>query len=117
MKAPREYIMKLTTIISLLAFILLGSTGTMLAQEKSCSFGIVGTWKPQLSPTETIRYRFDSRKGVTVLSSSGTAEPKEIATASYTVNKELGKPESISFTATGKNRIFGARSKTMNIVS
>src|SRR5689334_10814679 len=109
--------MKLTVIISLLALILLSSTGTALAQEKSCSFDIVGTWKAQLSPTEAVLYRFDSKSQVTVLSTTGTAEPKQIATASYVVNKELGKPESISFTATGKNRIFGALRKTMTIES
>ena len=109
--------MKLTTIISLLAIILLSATGTALAQEKSCSFDIVGTWKAQLSPTEAVLYRFDSKSQVTVLSTTGTAEPKQIATASYIVNKELGKPESISFTATGKNRIFGALRKTMTIES
>ena len=109
--------MKLTAIISLLAIMLLGSTATALAQEKSCSFDIVGTWKAQLSPTQTILYRFNSEGGVTVLSSSGAAEPKQIATASYTVNNELSKPESISFTATGKNRIFGALQKTMKIQS
>lgn len=109
--------MKLTAIISLLGILLLSATATALAQEKSCSFDLVGTWKAQLSPTEAILYRFDSKDGVTVLSSSGTAEPKQIATASYEVNKELGKPESISFTATGKNRIFGALKKTMKIES
>ena len=109
--------MKLTAIISLLAVILLSPAGTALAQEKSCSFDIVGTWKAQVSPTETVLYRFDSKSQVTVLSITGAAEPKQIAIASYTVNKELGKPESISFTTTGKNRIFGAVRKTMTIES
>src|ERR1044072_9673873 len=109
--------MKLTAIISLLGILLLTSTTTALAQEKSCSFDLVGTWKAQTSPTEAILYRFDSKGSVTVLSSSGAAEPQQIATASYTVNNELGKPDSVSFTATGKNRIFGAVRKTMKIVS
>ena len=110
--------MKLTAIISLLAMILLGSTATALAQEKkSCSFDLVGTWKAQLSPTEAVLYQFDAKGGVTVLSVSGTAEPQQIATAKYEVNNELGKPESIAFTASGKNRIFGAVRKTMKIVS
>jgi len=115
--AQRDYIMKLTAIISLLGILILTSTLTALAQDKSCSFDVVGTWKAQVSTTQTVLYRFDSKDGVTVLSSSGTAEPQQIATASYVVNKELGKPDSISFTATGKNRIFGALRKTMKIVT
>jgi hypothetical protein len=110
-------IMKLTTLISLLAIILLGSTGTALAQQKSCSFDIVGTWKTQLSTNEARLYRFDADGGVTVLSVSGTAEPHAIATASYKVIDNLDEPKSISFTATGKNRIFGAVKKTMQVVN
>ena len=109
--------MKLTAIISLLGVLILTSTVTALAQQKSCSFDVVGTWKAQISTTQTILYRFDSKDGVTVLSSSGTGEPQQIAAATYTVNNELGKPDSISFTATGKNRIFGAVTKTMKLVS
>lgn len=109
--------MKLTGIISLLGILILGSSATALAQAKSCSFDVVGTWKAQVSTTETILYRFDSKGGVTVLSASGTGEPQQITTASYTVNNELGKPDSISFTASGKNRIFGSINKTMKLVS
>ena len=109
--------MKLTAIISLLAIMLLGSTGTALAQEKSCSFDIVGTWKAQVSSTEAHLYQFDDKGVVTVLSTAGAAEPRQIATAKYEVNKELGKPESVSFTASDKNLIFGAAKKTMKLVS
>jgi hypothetical protein len=109
--------MKLTAIISLLAIMLLGSTANALAQEKSCSFDIVGTWKAQLSSTETLTYQFDTSGVVTVLASAGSAEPHQIATGKYEVIKDLGKPESISFTASGKNRIFGAVKKTMKLVS
>ena len=110
--------MKFTATISLLAMMLLGSTATALAQEKkSCLFDLVGTWKAQVSTTEALIYKFDANGGVTVLSVSGTAEPKEIATAKYEVNEDLGKPQSISLTATGKNRIFGALKKTMKVVS
>lgn len=109
--------MKLTAIISLLGILILTSTATALAQQKSCSFDVVGTWKAQVSTTQTVLYRFDSKGGVTVLSSADTAEPKQISTASYTVDNELGKPDSISFTATGKNRIFGSLRKTMKIES
>lgn len=98
--------------------ILLGSNANALAQEKkSCSFDIVGTWKAQVSPTTAVLYRFDSKGEVTVLSDSGTGEPEQTATAKYAVNNELGKPESVSFTSSGKNRIFGAVKKTMKIVS
>jgi len=109
--------MKLTATISLLAIMLLGSTATAWAQEKSCSFDLVGTWKAQLSPTEAILYRFDSRGAVTVLAAPEKGEPRQISTAKYEVIKELGKPDSISFTASGKNRIFGAVTKTMKLVS
>ena len=109
--------MKFTAIISLLAMILLGSPATALAQEKSCKFDLVGTWKAQLTPTEAVLYRFDSKGEVTVLSQTSAGEPQLTATAKYEVNNELGKPESVSFTATGKNRIFGASKKSMKIVS
>ena len=109
--------MKFTAIISLLAIILLGSPATAWAQEKSCKFDLVGTWKAQLTPTESVLYRFDSKGEVTVLSQTGAGEPQLTATAKYQVNNELGKPESVSFTATGKNRIFGASKKSMKIVS
>jgi hypothetical protein len=111
------YIMKFTAIISLLAIVLLDSTATVLAQQKSCSFDLVGTWKAQLSPTEAILYRFDSRDTVTVLSVPDKGEPQQITTAKYEVIKDLGKPQSVSFTASGKNRIFGAVQKTMKLVS
>jgi hypothetical protein len=96
--------------------ILLGSPATALAQEKSCKFDLVGTWKAQLTPTEAVLYRFDSKGEVTVLSQTGAGEPQLTATAKYEVNNELGKPESVSFTATGENRIFGAARKTMKVV-
>ena len=109
--------MKLTATISLLAIVLLGSTAAALAQEKSCSFDLVGTWKAQLSPTEAILYQFDSKGAVTVLSAPDKGEAHQIATAKYEVIKDLGKPDSISFTASGRNRIFGAVKKTMKLVS
>jgi hypothetical protein len=109
--------MKFIAKISLLAIVLMGSTATALAQAKSCSFDLVGTWKAQVSPTEAILYRFDSKGTVTVLSAPEKGEPQQIAAAKYEVNKELGKPDSISFTASGKNRIFGAVTKTMKLVS
>lgn len=110
--------MKITAIISLLAMMLLGSTATALAQEKkSCSFDIVGTWKAQVSPTEAILYRFDSEGAVTVLSAQEQGEPQQIAAAKYEVINELGKPDSVSFTASGKNRIFGSSKKLMKLVS
>jgi hypothetical protein len=109
--------MKLLAKISLLAIVYLGSSAAALAQEKSCSFDLVGTWKAQVSPTEAILYRFDSKGAVTVLSAPDKGEPQQIATAKYQVIKDLGKPQSVSFTATGRNRIFGAITKTMKLVS
>jgi hypothetical protein len=109
--------MKLTAIISLLAIVLLGSTANALAQEKSCSFDLVGTWKAQVSSNEAILYRFDSKGDVTVLSAPEKGEPQQIATARYEIIKDLGKPESVLFTASGRNRIFGAVRKTMKLHS
>ena len=109
--------MKLTTLISLLAIMILGPTTNALAQEKSCSFDIVGTWKAQVSSTEARLYQFDAKGVVTVLSTAGAAEPQQIATAKYKVINDLGKPQSVSFTASGKDRIFGAVKKTMKLVS
>ena len=111
--------MKLTAIISLLAMMLLGSTATALAQEKkSCSFDHRRNLESAgLNHRSAYFIDFDSNGGVTVLSASGTGEPHQIATAKYEVINELGKPESVSFTASGKNRIFGAVKKTMKLVS
>lgn len=110
--------MKFTAIISLLAIMLLGSIGTGIAQEqKKCSFDIVGTWKAQVSPNKAIIYKFDADGKVTVLSTSGTAAPHQVATASYEVTDEPNTPKSVSFTATGKNRIFGALKKKMTVES
>ena len=108
--------MKLTAIISLLAMILLGSTATALAQKKSCSFDLVGTWKAQLSPTQAVLYQFDAKGGVTVLSVSGTEAPRQTATASYVVINEPDSPRLISFKASGQDRIFGSIKKTMKVV-
>jgi len=109
--------MKLSGMISLLVIVLLGSTVAALGQQKSCSFDLVGTWKAQLSPTKAILYRFDSKGDVIVLSAPENAEPQQIAIAKYEVIKDLGKPQSVAFTASGKNRIFGAVRKTMKLVS
>jgi len=110
--------MKLTAIISLLAIMLLGSTASASAQEKkSCSFDLVGTWKAQLSSTEARLYRFDANGEVTVLSVSGSGEPQQVTTAKYDVIDEVDGPKSVSFTASGKDRIFGAVRKTMTLVS
>ena len=113
--------MKLTAILSLLATVLLGivvaSPATALAQQKTCSFDLVGTWKAQVSSTEARLYQFDQKGVVTVFTAAGTAAPQQITTAKYEVIKELGKPDSVSFTATGENRIFGALKKTMKLVS
>ncbi|HEX5603210.1 MAG TPA: hypothetical protein VFX63_11695 [Pyrinomonadaceae bacterium] len=109
--------MKLTAIISLLAILLLSSTAALAQEKKSCSFDLVGTWKAQVSANEAILYRFDSKGAVTVLSAQEKGEPQQIAAAKYEVISELGKPDSISFTASGKNRIFGASEKTMKLVS
>lgn len=150
--------MKLTAIISLLALTLLGATGTALAQQenqypaqekqarpaprptpagppafgldkKKCPCEIVGTWKAQLSKTEARLYEFDTEGVVKVLTISGDAKPRQIATAKYEfVEEPMPMEESaapaqkapdkqIAFTATGGNRIFGRTKATMKVVS
>jgi hypothetical protein len=127
--------MKLTAIISLLAVVLLGSTGTVLAQnekhqqtvaaqplasaqaQKKCPCNIVGTWKAQISPTAARLYSFDADGVVKVLEVSGTARPRQIATAKYELLDDPNAPDQISFRATGKNRIFGRIKTNMKVVS
>jgi hypothetical protein len=97
-------------------------------ERKKCPFDIVGTWKAQISTTEARLYNFDAEGVVKVLTVSGTAKPSEIATARYELVAEplveetaapAPKPSEreISFTATGKNRIFGRTKTTMKVVS
>jgi hypothetical protein len=107
--------MKLKATISLLAVILVGLTATALAQApKTCQCSIVGTWKAQISPTEARLYTFDANGVVKVLNASGTDKPTEIATAKYELDDPKA-PKEISFTASGKNRIFGRTSITMKV--
>jgi len=111
--------MKRNAIISLVAVILLGSIGTALAQRKKCEFDIVGTWKAQISTTEARLYTFDATGVMKVLSVSGTEQPREVATANYSL-ANLNNPKTpgqVSFTATGKNRIFGQTKTAMKVVS
>jgi hypothetical protein len=101
------------------AVILLGSIGTTLAQRKRCEFDIVGTWKAQISTTEARLYTFDEQGVVKVLSVSGTEQPREVATAKYSL-ADLNNPKTpgqVSFTATGKDRIFGQTKTAMKVVS
>jgi hypothetical protein len=111
--------MKRNAIISLVAVILLGSIGTTLAQRKSCEFDIVGTWKAQVSTTEARLYTFDENGVMKVLSVSGTEQPREVATAKYSLaNVNNPKtPGQVSLTATGKDRIFGQTKTAMKVVS
>ena len=106
--------MKLKATISLLAVILVGLTATALAQTNSCKFNIVGTWKAQISPTEARLYTFDANGVVKVLNVSGADKPTEIATAKYELDDPKA-PEEISFTASGKNRIFGRTRIAMKV--
>lgn len=102
-------------ILAIFALIVLAFTGTALAQKKSCSFNLVGTWKVQVSKTDARLYTFDANGNLKVLDVTGTAEPKEIATASYTIDDpEL--PDVVTLKATGKNRIFGRAKAAMKVV-
>lgn len=96
-------------------------------EKKPCPCQIVGTWKAQISTTEARLYEFDSKGMVKVLKVSGNTQPLELATAKYEfVEEPLPEPAAaeqkapdkvISFTTTGKNRIFGRSNATMKIVS
>jgi len=110
--------MKLTAIISLLALTLLIATGTALAQQqqpsprpaprptpagppefgldkKKCPCDILGTWKAQLSKNEARLYEFDGEGMVKVLTVTGDAKPREIATAKYEFVEEALPMESM----------------------
>lgn len=102
-------------IIAIITLLLLACTGTALAQEKSCSFNLVGTWKVQVSRTEARLYTFDADGNMKVLAVSGSADPREIAGATYAVD-ETSDARLVSFTATGKNRIFGRLKSSMKVV-
>src|ERR1044071_8581289 len=99
-------------------------------EKKKCPCNIVGTWKAQLTKNEARLYEFDGEGTVKVLTVAGNAKPTEVATAKYefveealpmeaTMTSEQQKEpdKKISFTATGKNRIFGRTEATMKIVS
>jgi hypothetical protein len=97
-------------------------------EKQKCPCDIVGTWKAQISKTEARLYEFDGEGVVKVFQISGDAKPREIATAKYEFVEEPIVEESaapdrkapekqISFTATGKNRIFGRTNTTMKVVS
>jgi hypothetical protein len=110
--------MKPTAKISLLALLVLGVIFPSVAQQpKKCQFNIVGTWKAQISPTESRLYTFDANGVLKVLNASGTEKPAEIATAKYELLDDPKAPEEISITASGKNRVFGRQQTTMKVVS
>src|SRR6185295_4749948 len=52
-------------------------------EKKKCPCDIVGTWKAQISKTEARLYEFDGEGVLKVLTVSGDAKPREIATAKY----------------------------------
>ena len=97
-------------------------------EKQKCPCDIIGTWKAQISNTEARLYEFDADGVVKVLKVSGDTKPLEIATAKYEfieepVVEETAAPAQkapepqVSFTATGKNRIFGRAKTTMKVVS
>jgi hypothetical protein len=97
-------------------------------EKENCPCVVAGTWKAQISKTEARLYEFDNNGVVKVLAVSGNDKPREVATAQYQFIAEPITEESaaatqktpdiqISFTATGKNRIFGRTNTTMKVVS
>lgn len=97
--------------------------------KKKCPCDILGTWKAQLSKTDARLYEFNAAGEVKVLEVTNDAKPREIATAKYEFVVEplpmeataappkASEEKEISFTTTGKNRIFGQTNPTMKIVS
>ena len=102
-------------ILAIFALLVLAFTDTALAQKKSCSFNLVGSWKVQVSKTDARIYTFDANGNLKVLAVTGTDEPKEIATASYTVD-DPEVPDVVTLKATGRNRIFGRAKAAMKVV-
>ncbi len=98
-------------------------------EKKKCPCDLIGTWKAQISRSEARLYEFDGEGTAKVLTVSGEAKPRTIATAKYEVVEEpmpmqMGadsdqKPpdKQILFTTTGSNRIFGRTKATMKVVS
>ncbi|HEX2272062.1 MAG TPA: hypothetical protein VHH35_21145 [Pyrinomonadaceae bacterium] len=109
--------MKPTAIISLLALLLVGSFNLATAQEKKCPFNLIGTWKAQISATESRLYTFDADGVIKVLEVTGTDKPREIATAKYEVENDANTGRQISFTANGKDQLFGLAKGAMKVVS
>jgi hypothetical protein len=96
--------------------------------KKKCPCDIVGTWKAQISKDEARLYEFDGAGTVKVLKATGNAQPTELATAKYefveealpmepAATEQKSPDKTISFTGTGKNRIFGKTDASMKIVS
>jgi hypothetical protein len=96
--------------------------------QKQCPCEIIGTWRAQISTSEARLYTFDGEGVVKVLKVSGDAKPVEVATAKYefveepiaedtAASAQKAPEKQISFTTTGKNRIFGRTNTTMKIVS
>jgi hypothetical protein len=95
-------------------------------EKKKCPCEIAGTWKAQITKSEARLYEFDGAGGFKMLSVSGDAKPREIATATYEITEEPlpmdaapdQKPpdKQITFTTAGKNRIFGRANATMKVV-
>ena len=97
-------------------------------EKEKCPCDIIGTWKAQVSKTEARLYEFDDKGVVKVLHVSGDAKTREIATGKYELTEEpvVEEPAAptqkapdiqVSFTATGKNKIFGRTNATMKVVS
>ena len=110
--------MKRIAICSLWLFICLGVNSSVLGQKR-CEFNILGTWQaPSRDAATILLYRFASDGTVTVLSapaSGANDEPKEIAKATYELDDPRA-PQSITFTATGKTKVFPARESSLEIV-
>ena len=81
-----------------------------------------------MSSTEARLYEFDGEGVVKVLQVSRDAKAREVATAKYELveetlpmemdaSRQKAPERQISFTATGKNRIFGRTNMTMKVVS
>lgn len=97
--------------------ICLGVAATALGQQR-CEFNITGTWQaPNGDAATTVLYRFASDGTVSVLSSpsGASAEPREIAKATYELDDPRA-PQSITFTTNSKTKVFPDRESSLEIV-
>ena len=106
--------MKTSPFLTLLVFVLLSAAGPVFGQQ-SCEFNVIGTWQVPTEAKDPLLYRFASDGKVTVFSSTGAGESKEIASAVYQLDNPKA-PKSIKFTAARGRKVFDYGADAMEIL-